>query len=107
MELSPVWMDTVSFFETISIAEKNCEKAREDHEPKVQDTNSVGRRNTRNEKSPAVQSKTDRLHDLRLAGEIIKTTAVVFFYKFHDFLKYLGSRVFVQKHNFYYNKDCQ
>ena len=79
IELSPFWMDTVSFFQTISIAEKNCERPREDHEPRVQDTNSVGRRNTRNEKSPDVQSKTDRLHDLRLSAQIIKTTAVVFF----------------------------
>ena len=27
----------------------------------------------------------------------------VFFYQIHDFLKYLGSRVFVEKHNVNYN----
>ena len=32
-------------------------------------------------------------------------SSVVFFYYFHDFLTYSGSRVLVQKHNFYYNKD--
>ena len=33
-----------------------------------------------------------------------KTTAVVLFYLFHHFRKSLGSRVFVQKHNFYFKK---
>ena len=39
------------------------------------------------------------------AAQNFKTTAVVFLDKFHDSQKYLGSRVFLQKHNFYDNKD--
>ena len=37
-------------------------------------------------------------------AQMTKTTAVVF-YNNHDFLKYLGSCVFVQTHSFYYNKN--